>query len=188
METKDFDYLRDELSLRAKNGLDFTLAASVVWALIAIIWTIDEADAYDKSVLTFIVGGILLPLAFTFSKVLKTNWKVKNNPLQPLGLWLNFAQLFYFPFLFFCLLRYPQYFLMAYAIITGAHFFPYAWYYRTAWYAVFAGIVSFGALMIGYQAFTGEQFVIGIFTSACLALLSIFLYVDFNRRKQRWYL
>ena len=65
------------------------------------------------------------------------------------GLWLNFAQLFYFPFLVFILLAYPEYFIMTYAIITGAHFFPYAWYYKSAPYAIMAGIISVGAMVLG---------------------------------------
>lgn len=80
MVTKeDFDGLRNELSVKAKNGLDFTLAASIIWLSIAFIWTLNFSS-YNKSVLTFIVGGLMLPLAFLFSKILKTNWKIRNNP------------------------------------------------------------------------------------------------------------
>lgn len=95
---ENFDKLRIELSVKSKNGLDFTTSACIVWLLIAFIWTL-EIKPYDKSVFTFIVGGFVLPLAFLFSKLFKTNWTNKENLLQPLGLWLNFAQLFYFPFL-----------------------------------------------------------------------------------------
>lgn len=55
MITKEnFDILRIELSVKSKNGLDFTFAAAIVWLLIAFIWTLSYR-AYDKSVLTFIV-------------------------------------------------------------------------------------------------------------------------------------
>ena len=105
---ENLDSLRIELSVKSKNGLDFTLAASIVWLSIAFIWTLNTSS-YNKSVLTFIVGGFMLPLALLFSKILKTNWKNKDNPLQPLGLWFNFAQLFYFPFLIFILIKMPDY-------------------------------------------------------------------------------
>ena len=111
MDQESFDALRNELSIEAKNGIDFITAAAVIWLMISMIWTM-EYTAYSKSVLTFIVGGLMLPLAFLLFKVYKTNWKVKDNPLDPLGLWLNFAQLFYFPFLVFVLLNSPEYFLM----------------------------------------------------------------------------
>lgn len=95
----NFDQLRIQLSVKAKNGLDFIVAASIVWLIIAYLWTLGYT-AYDKSVLTFCVGAIMLPVALLFSKVFKTTRTLKNNPLNPLGLWLNFAQLFYFPFWF----------------------------------------------------------------------------------------
>lgn len=175
------DSLRNELSVKAKNGIDFTLAASLVWLGIALIWTL-ETSAYNKSVLTFIGGGIMLPLAFGFSKILKTTWTIKENPIQPLGLWLNFAQLFYFPFLVFALVKMPEYFVMVYAIITGAHFFPYSWFYNNLFYAIFAGLLSIGSLILGLTL-PGEQiFIIPVFLGAALILLSILLYFD-SRKK-----
>ena len=95
MTNKDIDKLRIELSVKAKNGIDFTLGASIIWFIVAYIWTL-KFNSYDKSIFVFIVGAPLLPLAFVLSKIFKTNWKLADNPLQPLGLWLNFAQLIYF--------------------------------------------------------------------------------------------
>ena len=125
MEQHSLSKLKLEIQLQAKNGIDFILSAGILWLIISFLWTLNYTS-YNKSILTFMVGAILLPLAFGLSKILKTNWKVKDNPLQPLGLWLNFAQLIYFPFLIFVLIKYPNYFIMAYAIITGAHLFHYA--------------------------------------------------------------
>ena len=90
MNQQELDKLRLELSVKAKNGLDFIVAVIIVWSIISFIWTLSYSN-YDKSVLTFIVGGPMLPLAFLLSKVFKTTWKVEGNPLEPLGLWLNFA-------------------------------------------------------------------------------------------------
>ena len=97
MEQHSLSKLKLEIQLQAKNGIDFILSAGILWLIISFLWTLNYTS-YNKSILTFMVGAILLPLAFGLSKILKTNWKVKDNPLQPLGLWLNFAQLIYFPF------------------------------------------------------------------------------------------
>lgn len=183
MENKEVDKLRNQLSVESKNGIDFTIAATVIWAVISLIWTF-KSESYDKSVYTFIVGGPLLPLAFMLSKILKTNWKVADNPLQPLGLWLNFAQLLYFPFLIFILIKQPDYFLMTYAIITGAHFFPYSWFYKTKWYAVFSAIISVGSLILAINLKVENQFYIGIWASACLFLLTLLLVTDFYKKKK----
>ena len=127
MEQKSLKAMKTEIQFQAKNGIDFILSAGIVWLAITYLWTL-EYSSYNLSILAFMIGAILLPLAFGISKILKTNWKVKDNPLQPLGLWLNFAQLIYFPFLIFILIKCPDYFIMTYAIITGAHLFPYTWF------------------------------------------------------------
>jgi hypothetical protein len=182
MITKEnFDALRIELSIKAKNGIDFIIAASIIWAAIAYIWTLPYTS-YNRSILTFIVGSLMLPLAFLLSKILKTSWTNKGNPLEPLGLWLNFAQLFYFPFLVFALIKMPDYFVMVYVIITGAHFFPYAWYYKTSLYAVFAGIISLGALLLGLLMPAGTIYYIPLFMSANLIVLSILLQSNVKKR------
>jgi hypothetical protein len=159
------------------------MSASIVWLLITFIWTL-EIKPYDQSVLTFIVGGLVLPLALLFSKLLKTTWTNKENPLQPLGLWLNFAQLFYFPFLIFALIKMPEYFVMVYAIITGAHFFPYSWFYKTNWYAIFAWIISVGALGLGLKLSSGEMFFIPAFMSLSLVVLTVLLHFDSKAKKR----
>lgn len=182
MVTKEnFDNLRVELSVKSKNGLDFTLSASIIWLLIAFIWTLN-GSSYDKSILTFIVGSLMLPLALLMSKVLKTVWTNKDNPLQPLGLWLNFAQLLYFPFLIFTLMKMPDYFAMVYVIITGAHFFPYAWFYKTNLYAIFAGIISFGALALGLLLPLDKTYFVPLFMSISLAILTVLLYLDSKKK------
>lgn len=182
MITKEnFDKLRIELSVKSKNGIDFTLSASIVWMLIAFVWTLNKSP-YDKSILTFIAGGIMLPMAFLLSKLLKTTWTNKDNPLQPLGLWLNFAQLFYFPFLIFTLIKNPDNFVMVYAIITGAHFFPYAWFYKTPLYAVFAGIITIGSLILGLVLPVEHTYNIPAFVSILLLLLTGLL--SFDSRKK----
>lgn len=180
-DNESFDKLKLELSVKAKNGLDFILAASVIWLAISFIWTLPYSS-YDKSVLTFVIGGLMLPLALLLSKVLKTTWTIKSNPLEPLGLWLNFAQLFYFPILIFVLLKMPDYFVMVYAIITGAHFFPYAWYYKTNSFAIMAGIISVGALLITLNITTEKMYIVPLFTSFSLIILAISLYFSYKKR------
>jgi len=177
MTTEKLDELRNELSVKSKNGIDFTLAASLIWLLIAYLWTLNF-KAYDRSIFVFITAAPLLPLAFLFSRILKTNWKIADNPLQPLGLWLNFAQLFYFPFLIFTMIKMPEYFIMVYAIITGAHLFPYGWFYKTKWYSLFSGIIAIGALLLGLNLSFEKMYFVALFTSVALLILTSGLYFD----------
>ena len=174
MDTASFDRLRLELSVNAKNGVDFIVSATVVWTLLGYIWTLPYS-AYNRSVLTFMAGSITIPLAFALSKVFKTKWKSPGNPLEPLGLWLNFAQLFYFPFLVFMLLTDPQFFIMTYAIITGAHFFPYAWYYKSLPFAIMAGVISVGAFVLGLALPADQMYVLPFAMAGALAVLAVML-------------
>jgi hypothetical protein len=178
------DKLKREIQLKAKNGIDFIFAASVVWFGIFLIWKFTNNTAYNKSIFTFVFGSILIPLALMFSKILKTNWKIKDNPLQPLGLWLNFAQLVYFPFLIFILIKYPDYFILAYAIITGAHLFPYSWFYDEIGYAIAAILISVGSMLIGLFVNTNSIFYIPIFTAFVLLLLALWMLVRYQKRQE----
>ena len=182
MRSKELDDLRMDLSVKSKNGIDFTWSAGIIWLVIVFIWRLDFKP-YDKSILVFIAGGPMLPIAFLFSKWLKTNWKIKENPLQPLGLWLNFAQLYYFPLLIFVMIRMPEYFIMTYAIITGGHLFPNAWFYKTKWYAIFAGIIVLGTLFLGLSLPNEKMYFVALFTGITLFLLTICLYFD-NLKKR----
>jgi hypothetical protein len=184
MTKETFDKLRLELSIKSKNGLEFTLAAGIIWLLIAFLWS-KHYDAHSKSILTFIIGSIMLPLAFLFSKLFKTTWAIKNNPLQPLGLWLNFAQLFYFPFLIFTLLKMPGYFIMVYAIITGAHIFPYSWFYKTSLHAIFAGIIVIVVLFLGFNLQAQNMYLLPLFVGVSFIALTGLLYLN-SRHKQKY--
>lgn len=79
--------LKLEIQLKAKNGIDFILSAAITWLVIFLIWKFSANNSYDKSVLTFIFGAMLLPLALGFSKILKQTGKsqVTNYNLWDCG-------------------------------------------------------------------------------------------------------
>lgn len=178
---KDFANLKLELSVKAKNGLDFIAAATLLWSAIAFVWTQPNRPA-TNAYITLFMGGVMLPLAFSLSKVFKTTWTIKSNPLQPLGLWLNFAQLFYFPFLVFVYMKMPQHFIMTYGIITGAHFFPYAWFYNTKAFAVMAGVISLGCLALDLYLAPSLVYLISAFVAASLVVLGAWLWLDYRAK------
>ncbi len=180
-KTEKLADLKLELKLKSKNGIDFIFSATIIWLGIFLIWSLLTNSPYEKSVFTFIFVSLLLPLAFGLSKIFKTNWKIKDNPLQPLGLWLNLAQLFYFPFLIFIMIKYPDYFIMAYAVIAGAHLFPYAWFYEEAGYAIFAAIISVASMLIALTINASDIYYIPLLASVSFLLLGLWL--NFKHRK-----
>jgi hypothetical protein len=72
---------------------------------------------------------------------------------------------------------------MVYVIITGGHFFPYAWFYKTKLYAVFAGIISIGAMTLGLILPITEIYIIPMFMSVSLIVLTILLFFDSKKKK-----
>ncbi|MBO6794101.1 MAG: hypothetical protein JJ895_09325 [Balneolaceae bacterium] len=172
--------LKLEIQQKAKNGVDFITAASILWFAISAIWLLEQS-AYNKSIFTFMISGLMLPLAFGFSKIYATTWKIKGNPLQPLGMWINVAQLFYFPFLIFILLKSPDYFIMTFSIITGAHFLPYAWFYDELAYAIAAGFISIGSLIITLNIEIEQMWMVPFFTACLLTLLGIIIFIRWKK-------
>lgn len=69
-----------------------------------------------------ISSGIIFPLSIGMSTLIKSDWQLENNPIGNLGLIFNFAQLIYFPILFFGMVTSPENAILFFAIITGAHF------------------------------------------------------------------
>lgn len=179
-----FSRLQHEVIIENKNGVNFIVAASICWLLISINWLLPFSEQ-NKAIYTFFCTAPMMPLAFLFSKVFKTTWKVKNNPLNELGLWLNFAQLFYFPFVFIFFAQYTDQFVMAFAIITGAHFFPYAWFYRTKSYAIMAGVISLVSALIGTQITDNPSFLIAAFMTVSLWLLAAWIFMDYKNAAQK---
>jgi len=59
---------------------------------------------------------------------------------------------------------------MTYVIITGAHFFPYAWFYDEIGYAIFAGIISIGALVVAIKVNVEKMYYVPLFMVLCLLL------------------
>lgn len=181
------DQYRLELSTKARNGTNFLAAATLVWLLIAGIWALLPYGPTMKSFITFFAGCLVLPLAYLLGRLMGAAWTVPDNPLQPLGLWLNFAQLFYFPVLIFAYMRAPEHFLMTYGIITGAHFFPYAWLYLTPAYAVGAGLIAGGCLVLQLTAAPAQPYLIPVFVALSLAGLAGLVYAASRRNAARYH-
>lgn len=185
MSAAALDVYRLELSVKARNGVHFLVAATVVWLLIAGVWALPYS-ATLKGLITFCAGTLVLPLAYGFGRLLGAAWTVAANPLQPLGLWLNFAQLFYFPVLIFMYMRAPQHFVMTYGIITGAHFFPYAWLYLTRAYAGAAGVIAGGCLVLELTVAPARPYLIPLFVALSLAVLAALAYAAYRANAGRY--
>lgn len=138
---------RNALSIQAKNGIGFLYAAIIIWSIITGIF-LSSIDLLTKNIFMLMSTGLMFPLSVGISTAIKADWKLEGHPLGKLGLMLNIAQIIYFPILFLMMVQYPEAAVTVFAIITGAHFFPYGWLYRTTPYAVMAPIMSITYLLL----------------------------------------
>jgi hypothetical protein len=178
---RSFQELQQEVILQNKNGINFLVAGSFCWLSIALIWYF-PGPALDKAYLTFCASALMMPIAFLFSRLFNSKWKIANNPLNGLGLWLNLAQLLYFPFVFIFMGKNPEQMPMALAIITGAHFFPYAWFYQSKGYAVLAGVIVICSTLLGTSgSIDNPSLWIALLMAGMLLVLSLWSYVDYRK-------
>lgn len=161
---------RNELSVRGKNGIGFLMSAFVIWSIITIIF-LQSIEIHQKNILMLYSTGLMFPLSVGISTLIKADWKLKNNPLGNLGLILNFAQVIYFPILFWGMIKSPNEAIMFLAIITGAHFFPYGWFYNAKPYYVMAPIISVVIMFLGLYLHEEKIWMIPL----SMAILFIFL-------------
>ncbi|RSK27260.1 hypothetical protein EJF36_10420 [Bacillus sp. HMF5848] len=173
--------LRNDLSVRSKNGIPFISSAFVVWSIFLIIYLSPTSLAL-KNIMTFYCTGIMFPIAILFAKFTKSEWKSNDNPIGILGLYINLAQLMYFPMIFWMFANSPTHMLVFFAIITGAHLFPYGWFYNTNVYTIMAPVMAIGISIVGWKITEASLWLIPISMMVMLTFLIIFLYLDYKRK------
>ncbi|MGL5353340.1 MAG: DUF7010 family protein, partial [Clostridium sp.] len=167
--------LKNELSIKCKSGLAFLLSGTFVWCIIFIIFLLPY-EIKTKNILTFFCTGIMFPTSILISRVIKSEWKLNDNPLGMLGLYLNLAQFMYFPILFFSFSKNPEQMIIFFAVITGAHLFPYGWFYNTRSFMIIAPAISVVVAFIGYNIEVSNNWAIPLVVIIFLIILDTWIY------------
>lgn len=131
-----------------KRGIHFILASVIIWSGISVVRMLD-LPILTQNLLTFCMSTPLMPLAYLFSKMLKIQFNDKENPLSALGILLALAQMPYLLIVMWAYRAAPEQMVMLYAMITGAHFLPYGWLYKSKVYYVYGGLIPIIILVIG---------------------------------------
>ncbi|QTA38572.1 hypothetical protein JYK00_03400 [Thermosipho ferrireducens] len=175
--------LKEELSVKCKNGVAFLSSAVVVWAVMLMI-LVSKFTLETKNSLILWSTALLFPLAMAFSKLFKAQWKVDSNPLSILGFYLNIAQLVYYPIVVWAMIRRPEEMIIFLGIITSAHLFPYGWYYNTKVYMIMSIFMSVSILLIGLRTDVETLWIIPLFMISFLVILVVLLYKDYMRKER----
>ena len=177
----ELNRVRNELSIRGKNGIGFLSSAVVIWSIITIIF-LQSIEIYQKNIYMLVSTGLMFPLSVGISTLIKADWKLENNPFGNLGLYLNLAQIIYFPILFWGIIKSPDDAIIFFAIITGAHFFPYGWFYNTKAYYVMAPVISVIIMFVGLYLNKENLWLIPFLITFFLIFLIYWLQLDYKKK------
>lgn len=174
-------YARNELSVKGKNGIGFLLSAVVIWTIITIIF-LQPMDIQQKNIFMLFSTGLMFPLSVVISTLIKADWRLKNNPLGNLGLYLNLVQLIYFPILFWGIIKSPMDAIIFFAIITGAHFYPYGWFYNAKPFYVMAPVISVVIMLLSLYLNGENLWMIPLSMTCLILVLVVWLVLDYKRK------
>lgn len=140
--------LKKDAQKTMKKGLPFVLASVVIWALILVVQSLD-LDLSVKNMCTFVCCVLLMPLAILFSNAVGADiFRKTPNPVNKLALLNTLNQFLYILIVMWAFSRAPEYMVMVYAMVFGAHLLPFSWAYDSKAYLVISIVETVGALML----------------------------------------
>ena len=142
------DELRNDIIIKQKKGLPFILTSVVIWLLITVVAALDINIAM-KNILVFCCSTPMLPLACLIGKLIKVDIFSKQNPLGQLGFIFTLNQMVYLLIVMWVFSAVPEKMIMVYAMVFGAHLFPYSWLYQSKGYTVAAISIPMISLILG---------------------------------------
>ncbi|MDL4843245.1 DUF7010 family protein [Aquibacillus rhizosphaerae] len=173
--------MRNKLSVSGKNGIGFLLSAVVIWSIITVIF-LQPIETYQKNIFMLFSTGLMFPLSIGISTLLKADWKFKDIPLGNLGMYLNVAQIIYFPILIWAIVKNPEVAVIFFAIIVGAHFFPYGWLYDAKAYYIMAPLISVIIMTVGLYLVEAKLWLIPLCMVVLFLILILLVYIDYKKK------
>lgn len=144
----NLEALRLDCIIKQKRGVHFIITSVLVWVGIFLV-QLSSMPILTKNLFTFICTGLVLPVSFAISKLLKIDFQNKSNPLTNLGLILSVDQMLYLLIAMWIYPTIPDKMLMVIAMIFGAHLLPFSWLYKSNIYLIFSILIPFISLFVG---------------------------------------
>ena len=142
--------LRIDNARKQQKGLHFIMTSVLIWMAIFII-QMTNLPILTKNMYTMFCSAPLFPVAYLLSRMIKVDFQNKENPLTKLGMILALNQMIYMLIAMWIFYMMPEYLVMVYAIIVGAHFLPYSWLYRSKVYIFFSIVMPVVCFLLGMR-------------------------------------
>lgn len=150
-------HLQKDVIITAKKGFPLLLSGAVVFLLIAILPFVFSMK---------IVGAIwilallaIFPLGIVIGKLMHVNVLVIENPIGILAGVVAAPQSFFLPVFILVYLKIPEYLPFTIGLLSGSHFFPYVWIYKSKTYGFIALATSVSSLFLGWL-FVDQAFIL----------------------------
>lgn len=159
--------LRSDSAKKQKRGLHFIIASVIVWIGILIVQAL-SMSVLRKNFYTVMCSAPLFAFAYLISKLIKVDFKNRDNPLTGLGILFSMNQILYILIVMWIYSSVPDKMLMVYTMVFGAHLLPYGWLYRSKTYCILSVFIPIMALLIGLN-----------FSNIVLAIIMVFAEIFF---------
>lgn len=177
----DLESLRNDIVIKQKKGLPFIGASVVIWLLILIVIILDLPQ--DKeNLFVFCCSCPLLPISWMIGKVIKVDIFDKSNPLGKVGFLFTCNQFLYLLIVMWVFSAVPDKMVMVYAMVFGAHLFPYSWLYKSLSYRIFSIAIPIVSLIVGC-IFSALSVAVTMLIIEIIFLISLFVEVHMFIKK-----
>ena len=88
----------------------------------------------------------------------------------------------YFPILAYTFYKNPIQMIIFFAVITGAHLFPYGWYYNAKAYMIMTPVMTILIIIIGWNVDSSGLWLIPLSMIVLLVILNIWLFIDYKAK------
>ena len=142
------DELREDNAKKQKSGLPFIIASIFIWSGIIVVCCMD-LEPVMRNFLVFCMSTPLMPISYLAGRILKVDIFDKSNPIGNLGFIFTLNQMLYLLIVMWAFRAVPDKMVMIYAMVFGAHLFPYFWLYKNKYYLVSAIFIPVISLVLG---------------------------------------
>jgi hypothetical protein len=136
-----------DLMIRTQRGIVMIYIGAIYWFMLGILSFVHMPIKLLG--LFYLIGaGMLFPIGIVLSRLLKIDFAAKDNPLSNIAGFIGGMQMFFAPILVLIFLEEIEWLPFFVAILTGAHFFPFAALYNSKGYLFLTiSVISFSTII-----------------------------------------